>query len=275
MGISVTELGAVTAAGRILVAAWLSLVIAWPGSQAPGGPDRKAPHAGHPLTQAQTTADQPVVYLTFDDGPHPVYTPKVLDLLAEYNVKATFFVVGSMVERFPDVTRRIATEGHSIQLHTWRHDDLTKLTREEFMADNFRVQAILGKTVQRRGTCIRPPYGSINAEVRGWAEELYLTVAMWDVSGQDWTDISAARIARLVIGGTGPESVVLLHDGGGHRQPTVSALETILAQLTEEGYRFDVLCASLPLPDPSPPCWIAYAWPVLGPCEDSALPTAR
>lgn len=243
--------------------------MAWPGLQAPVDPNPKAPYAGPALKQDQPQVDQsPVVYLTFDDGPHPVNTPKVLDLLARYNAKGTFFVVGSLVSLYPEITRRISSEGHSIQLHSWRHDDLTKFTRDEFIDDVNRVQAVLGRTVRARGTCMRPPYGAINARVRGWASELHLRVVMWDVSGQDWTDISADGIARTVLRGTRPESVVLLHDGGGPRSRTIAALEEILAQLTEEGYRFDRMCSSLYLPEPSPPCWLAYAWPVLRPCDE-------
>lgn len=264
------------ALGRIVLAGWLSLGMAWPGFQVPNGPNATAPYAGPPLKQAQATIDPaPVLYLTFDDGPHPVYTPQVLDLLAEYDVKATFFVVGWMVSLYPDVTRRIAAEGHSIQLHSWRHDHLTRFTRDEFIADVRKVQAILGKTVNRRGTCIRPPYGSVNARVRGWASELGLTVAMWDVSGDDWTDISSEQIANIVVRRAAPDAVLLLHDGGGHRHRTVSALEEILSELTSDGYRFEVMCSSLYLPEPSPPCWIAGAWPERRSCDDPLLRTAQ
>ena len=269
------ESSAATATGKMFLAVWLGLAMVWPGLQVPGEPRPTASHAGPPLIQPQAVDQGPVVYLTFDDGPHPVNTPKVLDLLAQYDVKATFFVVGWMVSRYPEITRRIASEGHSIQLHSWLHDDLTKFTRDEFMADTNKVQAILGKTAQVRGTCIRPPYGSIDARVRGWASELSLTVAMWDVSGQDWTDISAEGIARIVLRGTKPESVVLLHDGGGTRQRTISALGKILPQLTEEGYRFEPMCPSRRIPEPSPPCWVAYAWPVLRPCEEFNDPTGQ
>jgi peptidoglycan/xylan/chitin deacetylase (PgdA/CDA1 family) len=265
-----------TALGKFLLMAWLGLGMVWPGFQVTSETKATAPDAGPPLMQAQTTVDPaPVVYLTFDDGPHPVYTPQVLDLLAEYNVRATFFVVGWMVSQFPDVTRRIKAEGHSIQLHSWRHDDLTKFTRGEFITDTYQVQAILRETVNLRGTCIRPPYGSVNDRVRGWASELDLSVAMWDVSGQDWTGISADRIARIVLQRVGPEAVVLLHDGGGPRHRTVSALEEILSELTDDGYEFEVMCHSLYLPEPHPPCWIAGAWPEPRPCEEFSTPTVQ
>lgn len=208
----------------------------------------------------------PVVYLTFDDGPHPVYTPKVLDVLAQYDVRATFFVVGKMVSWFPEVTRRIVSEGHSIQLHSWNHDNLTRLSHEDFGKDSNRTQAVLGKTVGMRATCLRPPYGAINAQVREWASEINLEVSLWDVAGSDWTDISAEEIARSVMRGVRSGTVVLLHDGGGHRQRTVAALEMILPDLIGEGYRFELMCSSLYLPEPSPPCWVYHAWPKPGPC---------
>ena len=254
---------------KAILIAWLGVGMTWSLWQAPPARKPLYSHPPSPAGQAQLAADPaPVVYLTFDDGPHPVYTPQVLDLLARYDAKATFFVVGQMVANFPDVTRRIAAEGHSIQLHTWRHDDLTKLSRQEFIEDSNRAQAILGETVGLRATCLRPPYGSISPRVREWATDLRLGVSMWDISGADWTDISAETIARIVTGRVQPGSVVLLHDGGGHRHRTVSALGTILADLTEAGYRFGSMCRILNLPEPNPTCWEFYAWPVPRPCPE-------
>ncbi len=222
----------------------------------------------------------PVVYLTFDDGPHPVYTAQVLDLLAAHNAKATFFVVGSMVDRWPDVMPRIASEGHSIQLHSWGHDDLTMFTREQFLEDVRRTQAILAEKVGVRGTCLRPPYGAVNSRVRDWSSQLDLPVELWDVTGADWTPISAPAIANTVLRGVRPGAVVLLHDGGGNRSRTVAALDTILASLTREGYHFEVLCPpslTAPIrPHPGPPevCWEFAAWPVARPCQEGLITAA-
>lgn len=264
-------MGSLAALGKATLIAWLGLGMTWSFLHAPTGPEPHPAHWGTPVGQAWSAADPaPVVYLTFDDGPHPVYTPQVLDLLTQYDAKATFYVVGRMVSNFPDVARRVAAEGHSIQLHTWHHDNLTKLSRQEFVADSNRVQALLAKTVGMRASCLRPPYGAINSRVRQWATELNLGVSMWDVSGADWTDISADTIARIVTARVTPGSVVLLHDGGGNRGRTVSALETILADLSEAGYQFGVLCPSLHLPEPSPPCWEFYAWPERRSCADTS-----
>lgn len=259
-----------------MVVAWLVLAAPWSGP----GPQAAAPIPSSNLEisvgQAPPATEQPpVVYLTFDDGPHPVYTPMVLDVLARYDAKATFYVVGEMVSRYPEVTRRIASEGHSIQAHTWRHDDLTKLTREEFMADSRKVQAVLAETVRRRATCLRPPYGSINEQVRGWASEIYLDISMWDVSGLDWTDISAERIAGRVTGGSRADSVVLLHDGGGPRRRTVEALATILDDLGGKGFEFGSQCLSRSLPSPDPRCWVYYGWPQPRDCDEDGQPVER
>ncbi len=263
-----TGTGSMAAMAKALLLAWLGLGMAWSSLLAP--PDFKPPSLhmeSLPAPTGPTPDPDPVVYLTFDDGPHPVNTPQVLDLLAQYDVKATFFVVGRMVYNFPDLARRIAAEGHSVQLHSWRHDNLTKFSRPQFMADTAKTQAVLGETLHIRATCLRPPYGEVDSRVREWASDLNLDVSLWDVSGADWTEISAEGIARRVLTWVRPGSVVLLHDGGGPRHRTVSALEMILAELTEAGYRFETMCSTLYLPEPSPPCWEYYAWPV--PCARS------
>ena len=203
----------------------------------------------------------PVIYLTFDDGPHPVYTPQILEVLASHRARSTFFVVGSMVRNWPEAARQIVDEGHSIQLHSWRHANLTTLTREEFITDTTRSQAALEEVVNRRATCMRPPYGEVNDRVIEWATSLNLRTVLWSHTGADWLDLSAEQIARRVVNGAQPGSVVLLHDGGGNRARTVSALRIILEELTEAGYRFRPMCASLPVIPPAPTCWTFYAWP--------------
>ncbi|CAI8042511.1 Peptidoglycan-N-acetylglucosamine deacetylase BC_1960 [Geodia barretti] len=107
-----------------------------------------------------------VVYLTFDDGPHPVYTPQVLDVLARYGARATFFVVGSLAQAYPDIIQRIAAEGHTIANHTWNHEDLAGLSRAAFDETVGRTQAILADLAT---PCLRPPYGSVDAFTREWA----------------------------------------------------------------------------------------------------------
>ena len=181
----------------------------------------------------------PVVYLTFDDGPHPVHTSEVLDLLGRYGAQATFFVVGRMVQRFPELTQRIVDEGHTLANHTWNHENLTKLSRAAFDRTIARTQEVLGG---RAAACLRPPYGAIDGAGREWAAAHGLDVIMWDVSGADWLGYTSEEIAGRVLQGAHDGSVVMLHDGGGDRSRTVRALEPILEGLSERGMRFRALC---------------------------------
>lgn len=232
-------------------------------------------HPEDPVPEAEREASAPVVYLTFDDGPHPVYTPQVLEVLASYQVKATFFVVGDMVRRWPEPARRIVEEGHSMQSHAWNHDTLTTFSRREFITDMNRTQAELLYAAKVQATCLRPPYGATNSRVERWAGQLGLTVELWDAHGADWTDISAEGIARRVLRRVGPGSVVLLHDGGGPRARTVAALEIIIPTLIEDGYRFGLLCRPDPLASHPAVCAFLDAWPRARICDDYLAPTVR
>ena len=269
------RLGGIPAVGTAFLAGLLGLGMLWSGVAAASPPDRAlaSRHSAQVGQAGSQTDPAPVVYITFDDGPHPVYTPQVLDVLAAYGVQATFFVVGSMVSRWPEVARRIASEGHSLQMHSWGHDNLTKFNLKQLTVDTDRTQDVLRDTVRMRATCMRPPYAAVNSRMRQWAAEIDLDIVMWDVSGIDWTDISSDGIARRVLRGVTPGSVVLLHDGGGPRDRTVAALGVILAGLTEAGYRFEAMCSSVPIPEPT--CWVFYAWPESRSCPDPSETTAR
>ncbi len=265
----------VIGSGNILAAGAVALV-ALLGVGPPGGGVSAGFHADRvPVSHPEDPAPgpdpvenpRPVVYLTFDDGPHPVYTPQVLEVLASHEVKATFFVVGDMVRRWPEAARQIVEEGHSIQSHAWNHDTLTAFSRKEFIRDMNRTQTELLYATKTQATCLRPPYGATSSRVEKWANELGLTVELWDVSGSDWTDISAGGIARRVIRRVAPGSVVLLHDGGGPRSRTVSALEVIIPALLEEDYRFGLLCRPNPLSVEPAVCAFALAWPRVGTCD--------
>ena len=180
-----------------------------------------------------------VVYLTFDDGPHPVYTPQVLDVLARYGARATFFVIGSQAEAHPDLIRRIAAEGHTIANHTWNHEDLAGLSRASFDETISRTQAVLADLA---APCLRPPYASVGALTREWASSHGLSLVMWDASPQDWLRPPAAEIADYIVRWARPGVVMLLHDGGGDRSRTVQGLDMALERLADQGLRFEPVC---------------------------------
>lgn len=181
----------------------------------------------------------PVVYLTFDDGPHPVHTAEVLDLLRRYGARATFFVVGTMVERFPDLLNRILLEGHTVANHTWNHENLAKLSGEAIDQTLERTQELLGANAT---ACMRPPYGAFDDLARQRAEEHGLDVIMWSASANDWLDLTPDMIAERIVAGAVDGGIILMHDGGGDRTRTVRGLDLALQQMSGQGIRFEPIC---------------------------------
>ena len=195
-------------------------------------------------TQAVTvprpvTPDDDVVYLTFDDGPSPDYTPQVLDVLARHDARATFFVVGSLAQAYPDIIQRIAAEGHTIANHSWNHEDLAGLSRAAFDETISRTQAVLGDLA---APCLRPPYGSIDAFTREWAASHGLTLLTWDASPADWLRPPAEEIADYIVKWARPGVVLLMHDGGGDRSRTVQGLDMALERLADRDLRYEPVC---------------------------------
>ena len=180
-----------------------------------------------------------VVYLTFDDGPHPVYTPQVLDVLARHGARATFFVLGSLVEAHPEIIDRIAAEGHTTANHTWNHEALGGLPRAAFDETVSRTQAILA---DRATPCLRPPYASVDAYTSEWAASHGLSLIMWNVDPGDWRRPPAAEIADHIVQRAKAGAIILLHDGGGNRTRTVQGLDMALERLAGQGLRFEPVC---------------------------------
>ncbi|MFE6749802.1 polysaccharide deacetylase family protein [Kitasatospora purpeofusca] len=181
----------------------------------------------------------PLVALTFDDGPHPEYTPQVLDVLARYYAPAAFFCIGLHALAHPGVVRRIAAEGHTLGNHSWSHAYLPDLgpigLREQlgFTAD--ALARACGGT--RPSRWLRPPYGGRSPELLTAVAGSGLTTALWDVDAKDWSRPGADVLARRVLDAVGPGSVVLMHDGGGDRSQTVAALPEVITGLRRRGYR--------------------------------------
>ena len=196
--------------------------------------------AGVGETGGQATVRDGVVYLTFDDGPHPVYTPQVLDILARHNAKATFFVLGSLAEAHPELIDRIVAEGHTVANHSWAHRDLATLTQAEFNESIGRTEAVLG---EHATACLRPPYGSVNENTRAWAAAFGLELVLWDTDTVDWQKPGVDAIADAIVDGArNGRPNILLHDGGGDRTQSVLALEQALDELSGDGLRFEPLC---------------------------------
>ena len=183
--------------------------------------------------------DGPVVYLTFDDGPHPTYTPRILDVLARHGVQATFFVVGYLAERNPSIVQRIAHEGHTLANHSWSHESLARVSRAAFDRSIERTQDVLGPLAT---PCLRPPYWALGASTEQWAADLGLRLVGWSYSPQDWLGPPANTIANGLVDRSKPGAVILLHDGGGHRATTVRGLDMALERLADSDIEFKAIC---------------------------------
>ncbi len=192
-------------------------------------------------TPAPPPDDGQEIHLTFDDGPHPTYTPQILDLLAAYDATGTFFMVGEEVAAHPQVAQRVASEGHVIGNHTWSHARLTEVDEPTFAAEILDTQAVLEDTVGQAPTCLRPPFGARDDAVNQGADDLGLRMAMWDVDPRDWERPGTDTIVDRVRSEVQPGDVVLLHDGFRDRGQTVAALERLLAELSDRGYRFTAM----------------------------------
>jgi peptidoglycan/xylan/chitin deacetylase (PgdA/CDA1 family) len=186
---------------------------------------------------AVTACSRGTIALTFDDGPHATYTPRILDVLRDRRAPATFFVLGSQVDRNPAIARRVHAAGHRVANHTWNHENLPKLSssaiRDTLQRTDRRVRAEGIPTP----TLMRPPYGATNARVRAVANDLGLSQVLWTVDPQDWrTGRTASTITRTVLGALRDGSIVLLHDGVGNSGATATALPAIIDGARSQGY---------------------------------------
>ncbi|MCU0694828.1 MAG: polysaccharide deacetylase family protein [Polyangiaceae bacterium] len=173
------------------------------------------------------------VALTFDDGPHPVHTRKVLDMLDAAGAAATFFVLGSKVDAHPDVLREIAARGHDIGVHGYDHDRLMSLRSvSRVEADLRKAMDSIARETGRPPTLFRPPVGHVSPRTETAARRLRLTLVAWSVRGRDGlSSAQPSKVAARIVRGLRRGSIVLLHDAAeqGDRQPAgVSALPRVL-----------------------------------------------
>lgn len=197
----------------------------------------------------RTAPDPGYLALTFDDGPHPRWTPTILDILDRHHAKATWFVLGVWVDRYPELSAEIVRRGHSLQSHTYHHHRLTRASdatiRRELAATNRAIREATGTTP----TCMRPPYGSVNRRVREAVAEFDLEVIMWTQDAQDYSDFSTGRRLIRRAGEWGSADIVLAHDFWGRQW--VESLDRVLTDLTARGIGFQTLCDNIPVHPPA------------------------
>ena len=178
------------------------------------------------------------VFLTFDDGPDPTWTPQVLDVLKANGVKATFCMVGRYARANPDLVRRVVAEGHTLCNHTQNHASLDTLSADAVEAEIGGASASISAAAGVGPKVFRVPYGRSTATVLAVAAKLGLPILGWNVDPSDYTrpgtDVIVARVSQAVR----PGAIVLMHDGGGDRSQTVAALGRLIPALRAAGYTF-------------------------------------
>jgi len=176
------------------------------------------------------------VAMTFDDGPHPQNTPRLLDMLRARDIKATFFVIGQSVNLYPSVVRRTVEEGHEIGNHSNTHRLLSKLSDAEICADLTRCKDAVAHAADYEIRVMRPPYGGLSQRQRVMVHSQFgYPTILWSVDPLDWKRPGPSVVASRILKGTTPGSIVLSHDLHGQ---TVDAMPATLDGLLNRGYKF-------------------------------------
>jgi len=190
-------------------------------------------------TQPANAHEGKLVALTFDDGPDNNYTLKILDILKEYDVKATFFLVGTQVKKYPETAKRIVEEGHSVGNHTWSHSDLTKLSAKAQAEQIDKAQREIVKATGATPSLMRAPYGAISSSALKTVHLGGMKHVAWTVDTRDWAGTSVAAMHKNVMTNTKEGGVILMHSFGGRKdalEHTVKLLPSIIKDLQAKGY---------------------------------------
>ncbi|WEH33699.1 glycosyltransferase [Streptomyces sp. AM 4-1-1] len=200
------------------------------------------------------------IVLTFDDGPDPEWTPKVLDELKEHDAHGVFFVTGTMASRYPDLVKRMVDEGHEVGLHTFNHPDLSYQSTDRIDWELSQNQLVLAGAAGIRTSLFRPPYSSFADAMddKSWpvtqyvGSRGYLTVVN-NTDSEDWKRPGVHSIIKRATPKGGKGAIILMHDSGGDRSQTVAALGKFLPRMQERGYTFDNLTTALGAPSAHTP----------------------
>jgi peptidoglycan-N-acetylglucosamine deacetylase len=178
------------------------------------------------------------IALTIDDGPSPIYTPQILQILEKYKITASFSMVGENVTYYPGVARDVADAGHLIVNHTWDHANLAALTESQTRAEIANAGDAIHRAVGRTPTIFRAPYGAWSRTTLEYCASEKLMALDWSVDPRDWARPGVSKIVSNIMKNTATGSIILEHDGGGDRSETVAALKIAIPRLLDEGYHF-------------------------------------
>lgn len=181
------------------------------------------------------------IHLTFDDGPHPIATPLILEELKGRNIQATFFLLGQNVQKFPDLVRQIHAEGHQIGNHSFTHTSLLFKNRTFLKDEILRSTEILERIINSYSQYFRPPYGYFNWTILNVLRELKLNCVLWDVDSKDYRLNSVVDISRRILPNAKNGSIILFHDNNKTSQRVKTYLPVLLDTLVNKGFIFKTL----------------------------------
>jgi peptidoglycan/xylan/chitin deacetylase (PgdA/CDA1 family) len=203
------------------------------------------------ISEAKLPPEKKVIALTFDDGPWPSSTAKVLDILKKNNIKGTFFVVGQNVKNYPDLTKRVVTDGHTIANHTWHHW-YHHMNPQVAAYEVANTTDIIYQTTGVKTSLFRPPGGNMRNGVAAYAKSNKYAVIMWSSDSMDYSRPGVPRLINNIFREAKPGGIVLMHDGGGDRSHTVKALPEIISKFRKQGYEFVTVPELLEMQDQYP-----------------------
>lgn len=186
-----------------------------------------------------------VVALTFDDGPSPEWTPKILDELKKADIKATFFMLGEHVERYPQIARRVVEEGHEIGNHTYDHHVLIYYTTQELEREIRDCEKVIRDITGQTTRYFRPPKAWLTMQEKKKIDGMGYRTVLWTLNSKDWVTFDGKYIVGYLLGHIKPGDILLFHDSGGvftaeggNRQETVKSISLLAEKLKKKGYSF-------------------------------------
>ena len=196
-------------------------------------------------TVFRVKTQEKMVAVTFDDGPSPIWTTQILDELKKADVKATFFMIGHHVKKYPDVARRVVHEGHQIGNHGYAHSVILYYTPPEIEEEIKYTETVIRDITGQTTTCFRPPKAWMPDAIKHHIKALGYSVVLWSLNSKDWVEFDHKLMVRYLTRAVKSGDIILFHDSGnvfstegGDRTQTVLAISSLVRILREQGYKF-------------------------------------
>ncbi|MDO9578190.1 MAG: polysaccharide deacetylase family protein [Candidatus Cloacimonadales bacterium] len=194
---------------------------------------------------------QKAICLTFDDGPHPVYTPQILQMLAKHDMKATFFITGSKIQKYRKILEQMISEGHEVGNHGYSHRNLIFKSKEFILNEINKTDELLRECGAKGEIVFRPPYGRMSLKAIFLLGELNKKIIMWNIPTKDYKAENSQSIIRKIRKKLKPGGIIILHDAGKlinsnvDRTFTIEAVELIIEEILQKGYSFKTISEML------------------------------